>query len=268
VAIRTLPFWLRSPLYRWTPGGYGYYRTLRRYEDPSYVLERDKHPVRHKHYGAEGLLAPSEDGLVRRDYASYDEYVEHQQQKLDEILRTGYGFSNAAVAEARSRFYRRFWHLLRLLPRDAIIVCLGARQGTEVQVLRDLGFRKAYGIDLNPGPENPLVRFGDFNDLDLADASVDLLYSNSLDHALDLDVFFTEHRRVLKPDGYALYDIHRAYTPGEPSPFEATLWLRQRDVVAHALRYFERVVLLRAEPDWTWVLLRQPSRHTDGGSAA
>jgi len=203
LAGRVAPFWLRQPLYRWTPGGFGYYRKLRRCADPDYVHERDKRPVRAKHHDAEGLLPPDAEGFVHRDYESYEEYVEHQRQKLDEILRIGHGFTNAAVSEARSRFYRRFRHLVGLVPANAVVLW------TEVEVLRELGFPRAYGIDLNPGPGNKLVRVGDFNRLDEADASVDLVYSNCLDHALDLDDFFSEHARVLGPLGFALYDIHR-----------------------------------------------------------
>jgi SAM-dependent methyltransferase len=264
LGARLTPFWLRQPLYRWTPGGFGYYRTLKRYADPAYVHERDRHPVRQKHHDAEGLLPPDEHGFVRRDYDSYDEYVEHQRQKLEEILRLGRGFSNAAVTEARSRFYRRFRHLVRVLPRSAVVLCLGARQGTEVEVLRELGFRNAYGIDLNPGPENTLVRVGDFNRLGEADASVDLVYSNSLDHALDLDAFFAEHARVLKPHGFALYDVHQDYTPGEAAPFEASLWLRREDTVVRALVHFKRLLRLQSEPDWTWMLLQEPLTSEEG----
>jgi SAM-dependent methyltransferase len=257
---RIAPFWLRQPLYRWTPGGFGYYRTLRPHADPGYVHERDKHPVRAKHHDAEGLLPPDAEGFVHREYDSYDEYVDHQRQKLEEILRLGHGFTNASVTEARSRFYRRFRHLIKLVPRDAVVLCLGARQGTEVEVLRELGFRNAYGIDLNPGPENELVRVGDFNRLEEADGSVDLVYSNCLDHALDLDAFFAEHARVLAPDGFALYDVHQEYTPGEPAPFEASLWLRREDVLVRALVRFAHLQRLQAEPDWTWMLLQGPRR--------
>ena len=218
LAARLAPFWLRQPLYRWTPGGFGHYRKLRRYADPGYDHERDKHPVRAKHFGAEGLTPPDEDGFVHREYGSYDEYLEHQRQKLDEILHIGRGFSNAAVAETRSRFYRRFRHLVRLVPRDAVILCLGARQGTEVEVLRELGFRNAYGIDLNPGPENDLVRPGDFNRLDEPDDSVDVVYSNSLDHAPDLDAFFSEHARVLRPQGSRSTTRTRTTAPGSRRP--------------------------------------------------
>ena len=79
------------------------------------------------------------------------------------------------------------------------------------------------------------------------------MYSNSLDHALDLDAFFAEHARVLKPGWFALYDVHQDYTPGEPAPFEASLWLRREDVLVRALHHFARLRRLQAEPDWTWM---------------
>lgn len=257
-ALSVTPFWLKTPLYRWTPGGFGYYRQLRRYADPTYDDLRDRHPVRRKHFGASGLLPPDETGFVKRDYESYDEYLVHQRQKLDAMIKSGHGFPNADVAAMRRRFYRRFRHLPSLLPRDATIVCLGARQGTEVEVLHDLSFRNAYGIDLNPGPNNRLVRPGDFQHLENADGSVDLVYSNSVDHAFDLDAFFGEHARVLKPNGFALYDVQRVYRPGDRAPFEATLWRRSEDVLVWALRYYERLVKVEADHDWTWALLQHP----------
>jgi len=153
LAIRIAPFWLKHPLYRWTPGGFGYYRKLRRYADPAYVHERDKHPVRRKHFGAEGLKPPDAEGLIHRDYDSYEEYVQHQRQKLDEILRIGHGFSNAAVAEARSRFYRRFRHLIRLVLRDAIILCLaGTVRGEPVAPPRGRARSRPRALQAHPPP--------------------------------------------------------------------------------------------------------------------
>ena len=255
--VRLAPYWLRAPLFRWTPGGFGYYRRLRRFENPTYDWERDRHPVRAKHHGAEGLGEPTR-GFVTREYADYAEYVVHQRQKLDEMLLSGTAFPNATVAAYRRRFYRRFRHLIHRLPADATIICLGARQGTEVEVLRELGFRNAFGIDLNPGPQNDLVEQGDFHATDLPDDSVDLVYSNSLDHAFDLERFFVEHRRVLKDDGFALYDVHGAYRPGDKAAFESTLWTRPENVIKRILDHFQRVLRLETAGDWTWVLVQRP----------
>ena len=248
-------FWAKSLVYRVTPGGYGYYRKLRRLEDPSYDHERDKHPVRRKHYETYGWREGVEGGLRRRDYADYDEYVVHQRQKLDEVLKLGGFFSNRRVCTRRFRFYRRFRHLVPLLPPEATIVCAGARAGTEVEVLRELGFSKAYGIDLNPGPDNPLVRPGDFHALDADDSSVDLVYSNSLDHVFDFERFFADHARAIKPEGYVLYDLPVG-GGALGGPAEAVGWTREDVLLPEMLRHFERVVRVESEPGWKWVLLR------------
>jgi methyltransferase family protein len=248
-------FWTKSLAYRLTPGGYGYYRKLRRLEDAGYVHERDKHPVRRKHYETYGWREAVEGGLRQRDYQDYDEYVVHQRQKLDEVLKLGGFFSNRAVFATRLRFYRRFRHLVPLLPRDATILCAGARTGIEVEVLRELGFRRAYGIDLNPGPANQLVRPGDFHSLENETSSVDLVYSNSLDHVFDFERFFGEHARAIKPEGYVLYDLTvGGGTLGGPA--EAVAWEREDVLLPQMLAHFRRVVRVESEPGWKWLLLQ------------
>lgn len=255
---RSLPYRVKNVLHLLTPGGWGYQRTLRRLRDPSYDLARDMHPVRRKHYGQEGWRPELDTrGFRRRDYDSYDEYLLHQQQKFTELLKLGLVRGNRSVAAARRRFYSRFRHLVTLLPRDARILCAGARDGTEVEVLRDLGFRRAIGIDLNPGPGNTLVRRGDFQALDLPDDSLDLLYSNSLDHAFDLEALFEEHARVVKPTGYVLYDVPRGAAESGGAA-ESYGWEREDDVLRLALSRFARLVRLETAGGWKWMLLREP----------
>src|SRR5258708_7095565 len=87
---------------------------------------------------------------------------------------------------------------------------------------RGSGFRNAYGIDLNPGPDNPFVRPGDFHELPEADGTVDLVYSNSLDHVYDFDRFFGDHARALKPGGYVLYELSQVIDDG--GAFESVSW--------------------------------------------
>ena len=249
-----LKFWAKTFLYRWAPGGYGYYRHLRSYRDPNYVHERDKHPIREKHYCNEGWGSQGQQ-LKYRDYSDYDEYVTHQVQKLDEKLKLHGGFSNQDIAEYRLKFYLRFKRLHHLLPKSALIVCAGARQGTEVEVLHDLGFKNAYGIDLNPGPSNPYVRQGDFMQLDNESSSVDLLYTNCVDHAFNLDQFFAEHARVIKQDGYVLYDLARL-SKSSAGIFEAVEWKTEEDILLLMLRYFREIIWVETESSWKWILLR------------
>lgn len=211
--------------------------------------------MRHKFYGSEGWNPPeaaNRPAFTYRNYQDYDEYVTHQIQKWDEMLKLKGGLSNQAIAQRRMKFQRRFRHLIPLLPRSAQIMCAGARQGTEVEVLRDLGFENAYGIDLNPGLDNPYVIKGDFMHMDNATSSLDLLYTNCVDHAFDLEAFFAEHARVIKPDGYALYDV----TLNSAGVFETVQWQNEMDLVGLMIQHFKRIIRVEREPDWLWILLQ------------
>lgn len=254
-------FWIKTVLHLITPGGYGYIRKLRKMQDAAYVHERDKHVVRQKHHGAGGWKAEKEGDILKRDYASYDEYVTHQKQKLEEMLKIKGGFSNWDICEFRLKFYERFKHLTSHLNSDAIIVCCGARQGTEVEVLHDLGFLNAYGIDLNPGPDNKVVREGDFMRLQEPEGSVDLLYTNCVDHAFDLEAMIAEHARVLKPDGFLLYDMGTNMEQGAGGPFESVSWDRTENLVIRLLERFKKLIHAEREESfggaWLWVLVQK-----------
>ena len=247
-----LKFWVKTFIHDFFPGGYGYYRYLHEFRDTGYVHDRDKHPVRNKHHGKGGWKEQKKEGLRYRDYATYEEYVTHQKQKFDEMLKVRGGFTKRDIVSYRLKFYQRFRVLPEYLSKSAHILCAGARQGTEVEVLHDLGFKNAYGIDLNPGPENKLVRKGDFMCLENADSSLDMIYSNCIDHAFDLDTFFREHSRVLKPNGYVLYDIALQGV----GAFEAAEWESDEIVFLLMLRYFKTVIMVNTERSWKWILLQ------------
>lgn len=253
--LRSAKFVVKTALYALVPGGFGYYRKLQQQKTAEYVHERDKHPVREKHHGEGGWKEVDADGVQKRDYADYDEYLTHQKLKLDEMLKTKGGFSNEDVLNFRLKFYDRFRHLIPLLKENAVVLCCGARQGTEVEVLRDIGFPNAYGIDLNPGQDNPWVRPGDFMHLDAKDNSLDLLYSNCVDHAFDLDGFFAEHHRAVKPDGYVLYELG-TNMEGGGGAFEAVSWSRTEDVLMRLLRLYEDLIHVERDEQWLWVLLK------------
>src|SRR5690606_13801274 len=78
-------------------------------------------------------------------------------------------------------------------------MCLGARTGMEVHVLREMGL-DAIGIDLVETP--PLVLSGDVHDVQFAVDSFDFIFSNIFDHVLYPDKFIREIERIAKPNSY------------------------------------------------------------------
>src|SRR5207302_10695829 len=83
----------------------------------------------------------------------------------------------------------------------------------------------AIGIDLNPGKENRYVVHGDFHDLQYAPNSIDVVYTNSLDHAFDIDRIATEILKVLKPDGLLIVEAVQGRDQGvNPRFVESFFW--------------------------------------------
>jgi SAM-dependent methyltransferase len=153
-------------------------------------------------------------GTSARQFSSYEDYVRLQQSKL--------GYLDLAAHE--QKFRKALGERLAtssLSCRGARAICLGARLGAEVAAFRDQG-AFAIGVDLNPGKDNPWVVFGDFHNLQFADSSVDVMYSNSLDHCFDLARVLAEVRRLLTSDGRLLVEAD----PGvdDPNGENPDLW--------------------------------------------
>lgn len=132
-------------------------------------------------------------GVAGRQFTSYDDYIRLQQSKLEYLELRGHESKFRSILTQRMA-------ALAIVPPRARVLCLGARLGAEVAAFRDLG-AFAVGVDLNPGRDNPWVMFGDFHRLEFSAGSVDLVYSNSLDHSFDIARVVTEVRRVLSVDG-------------------------------------------------------------------
>ena len=69
---------------------------------------------------------------------------------------------------------------------------------------------------------------------------------------------------MLKKSGYFLMDIS---TSEEAGYFESQEWGRPEDVLIVALQYFRNIALLKREKRWLWVLMGQPIKNNDDGSA-
>jgi SAM-dependent methyltransferase len=169
--------------------------------------------------------------LKRRDYASYDDYLAHQVEKTaDPKIRRKF---QRLWQRDCGNFQRWFSVLPEILPSPAKALCLGARLGAEVAVLREMGYH-AIGIDLVPHP--PLVIQGDFHQLPFPysglhegnwNAPFDLVFSNALDHVYDMDRFAAEIQRVTRPGCVAIFHVALKHLKG----FES-LWIESLEAVS------------------------------------
>jgi SAM-dependent methyltransferase len=153
----------------------------------------------------------------KRSYGSYEAYLEHQKAKLETHEFGHYD------EEFREALRQRLAALDVEWPGRSVL-CLGARIGTEVKAFLDLG-AFAIGIDLNPGEGNRYVMQGDFHDLQFAPHSVDVVYTNSLDHAFDIQRVAHEVLKVLNPDGLFVVEAVQGRDQGiHPGFFESFFW--------------------------------------------
>ena len=143
----------------------------------------------------------TQDGLQRKTYATYGDYVNHQKSKL----AGGIKFDLAKYDKEYGKELKERLEKLGL-GRALNVLCLGARQGTEVKAFQDIGCF-AVGIDLNPGKDNKYVVTGDFHNLTYGDNSVDCVFTNSLDHVYRPRKFLSEITRVLRQNGTFLIEI-------------------------------------------------------------
>ena len=165
------------------------------------------------------------DGFRQREYASYEQYVRHQQSKLNHLDLTKYDVEYRRLLGERLRN-------LPVLKRGATVLCLGARLGTEVKAFIDLGCF-AVGLDLNPGRENKFVVQGDFHQVQFATASVEVVFTNSFDHVFDPEKMIGEIKRVLKPGGALIIEaIHGEAQETLPDYYASFWWQGVGDLVA------------------------------------
>jgi SAM-dependent methyltransferase len=157
------------------------------------------------------------DRFQKRSYDSYEDYLEHQKAKLETHQFGRYD------DEFRTTLRERLSTLEIEWPGRSVL-CLAARIGTEVKAFLDLG-AFAVGIDLNPGADNCYVVHGDFHALQFAPGSIDVVYTNSLDHAFDIDRIAKEVLKVLKPDGVFVVEAVQGRDQGtNPGFFESFFW--------------------------------------------
>ena len=150
--------------------------------------------------------------IKTKDYFTYEDYVNHQKSKANHDTALYNSLLNELWESDCEGFRLNFKPYNEIFEKLNNALCLGARTGQEVYVLRELGL-DAIGIDLVDTP--PLVVEGDVHDLKFENSSYDFIFSNIFDHVLYPEKFITEIKRVLKPNGYCLLHLSIAET-GHP----------------------------------------------------
>lgn len=165
-------------------------------------------------------------GIYQRSYESYEAYVEHQKGKLAYVDLTEYDRDFAADLTVRLRG-------TGLIKTGMSALCLAARLGGECQAFINNG-AFAVGIDLNPGDQNKYVMVGDFHALQFANHSIDVAYTNCIDHAFDISKMMAETRRVLKPGGLFIAEIMRGLQDEQnwkPDDYDCAFWDKTDDIM-------------------------------------
>ncbi len=181
----------------------------------------------------------------KKRYESYSEYIKHQKSKLRKI-----NWLKEYDGRYRIVLHKRLIKS-KIVKPGMTVLCLAARLGTEVKSFLDLGCF-AIGLDLNPGIKNKYVVYGDFHKIQFPDHSVDVIFTNSLDHTFDLDSLIKEIKRVLRPNGLLILDIVRGEKEGyNAGYYEAFIWNKIEDL----LEIFKKSgfkILNRFDFDYPW----------------
>ena len=137
-----------------------------------------------------------------RKYKDTEEYIQHQLEKTlnkDRISRS------AENREAKIQEFKARFKIIDNIGKDARILCVGSRDGEEVQTFNELGYYDVTGIDL--AEFKPYTQKMDMHNLQFEDDSFDIVYTNSLDHSNDIDKALREITRVLRVLGILVVEI-------------------------------------------------------------
>lgn len=185
--------------------------------------------------------------IERKIYKDYNEYISHQGAKLNNMDLTDYDEKYYKILNERLKSLAE----KNIVKQGAVVLCLAARIGTEVRSFINYGCF-AVGIDLNPGKENKYVLHGDFHNIQFPDNSADIIFSNSVDHALDLSRLAFEIKRVLKPGGHTILEIGKGTDEeGKFGYYEASIWQKIDDCLDSFIKS-GFILIERHDFGWPW----------------
>ncbi len=163
-----------------------------------------------------------------RNYSTYTAYLRHQASKLRGLKKSPW------LAEYHKLYAEAVYERIRetgLLKPNMVCLCLGARSGAEVRAFIKAGCF-AVGIDIQPTPKNSYVLHGDFHKIQFPAHSVDIIFTNSLDHVYDIRRVIKEIQRVLKSEGGLVVEVMKKRDDGREQRFyESFSWASTDDLI-------------------------------------
>jgi SAM-dependent methyltransferase len=162
-------------------------------------------PAQAAHLALLASLSPTTMPIETRAYANYDDYIRHQKSKADHGTPLYTKLLTDLWEPDCEGFRQNFRPYQGILAACPNALCLGARTGQEVHVLREMGVSGAIGIDLVPTP--PLVLEGDVHALQFPDQSFAFVFSNIFDHVLYPERFVSEIQRVTQAGAHILLHL-------------------------------------------------------------
>jgi len=136
-------------------------------------------------------------------HKSYEDYINKQKEKTNNLEKIAIWKGSEWETKVKG-FENLFERNKKFLKNKKKAICLGARTGQEVFVLRKLGL-EAIGIDLVPFP--PYTIEGDIHNLSFKNEEFDFVFTNIFDHSLYPEKFILEMERVCSQEGHIIINL-------------------------------------------------------------
>ena len=174
--------------------------------------------------------------LKHRQSKNYDDYV--RIQKAKGIAKREILLQNL---EKDTKAFQAVFTAAKEFMNPGSVLCLGARSGAEVDAWNNLGFSGSVGMDLYPVGHNVIE--ADWHAMPFSDGSYPNVYTNALDHCLNLDGLASEIKKVLTDRGVLFFmatdregfdDLDRRIAKGGN---EFLFWQKSEDLAEAFIAY-------------------------------
>jgi SAM-dependent methyltransferase len=202
-----------------------------------------------KDYNSRYPFVENNTGFLQRKYKDTAEYLSHQKSKLKIVKNV----LDDSYEERVTSFMEEF--SLAKVQKTQSVLCLGSRDGAEVDAVRRMG-ALGIGIDLEYPSQSPFVHYGNFHEIPYPENCFDFVYTNTLDHLEDPSVLFAEIKKVLKPSGQFIGRILKGVDEGFnlKGSHESFVW-KTKDQLINLIEENGFKLKFKANEDSDWTVV-------------